>query len=282
MNSAATNALVDTGWLHEHLADSDLRVVDSTWYLPTVDREGIADYRNAHIPGAVFWDIDAICDPDSGLPHMLPDETVFADHMGRLGISNDDHVVVYDNSGMQTSPRVWWTLRAFGHRRVSVLDGGMRKWLAEDRPVAADTPAVTPARYTARLDASMVRSMQDIRGNIESRSEQVLDARSAGRFAGTEPEPRPQCRPGHIPGSLNLPSVTLVDPDTGTFRAAAELESRFAESGLNLQAPVITSCGSGVTACVLALGLHLLGKGDVAVYDGSWTEWGSSDMPVET
>ncbi len=282
MNSTATNALVDTGWLHEHLADSDLRVVDSTWYLPTVDREGIADYRNAHVPGAVFWDIDAICDPDSRLPHMLPNEAVFADHVERLGISNDDHVVVYDNSGMQTSPRVWWTLRAFGHRRVSVLDGGMRKWLAEDRPVAADTPTVTATRYTARLDATMIRSMQDIRGNIESRSEQVLDARSAGRFAGTEPEPRPQCRPGHIPGSLNLPSVTLVDPDTGTFRAAAELEARFAESGLDLRAPVITSCGSGVTACVLALGLHLLGKGDVAVYDGSWTEWGSSDMPVET
>ena len=282
MNSPDTPALVDTGWLHEHLGDSGLRIVEATWYLPTVDREGIDDYRNAHIPGAVFWDIDAICDPDSALPHMLPGEAAFADHMARLGISNDDHVVVYDNSGMQTSPRVWWTLRVFGHRRVSVLDGGMRKWRAEGRPVAADAPAVAPARYTATLDASMVRSIQDVRGNIESRSEQVLDARSAGRFAGTEPEPRPQCRPGHIPGSLNLPSATLVDPETGTFRGAAELDARFAEAGLDLRSPVITSCGSGVTACVLALGLHLLGKGDVAVYDGSWTEWGSSDMPVET
>ena len=282
MNSAATNALIDTGWLHEHLADADLRIVESTWYLPNVDREGIADYRNAHIPGAVFWDIDAICDPDSELPHMLPDQAVFANHAGRLGISNDSHVVVYDNSGMQTSPRVWWMLRAFGHRRVSVLDGGMRKWLAEDRPVSAETPTITPVHYKAKLTASMVRSMEDIRSNIESRKEQVLDARSAGRFAGTEPEPRPQCRPGHIPGSLNLPSATLVDPDTGTFRGAAELEATFAESGLDLQAPVITSCGSGITACVLAFGLHLLGKSDFAVYDGSWTEWGSGDMPVET
>lgn len=282
MNSPATTALVDTGWLHEHLGDSGLRIVEATWYLPTVDREGIDDYRSAHIPGAVFWDIDAICDPDSALPHMLPDETAFADHAGRLGISNDDHVVVYDNSGMQTSPRVWWTLRVFGHRRVSVLDGGMRKWRAEGRPVASDVPAVAPARYAAKLDASMVRSMQDVRGNIDSRSEQVLDARSAGRFAGTEPEPRPQCRPGHIPGSLNLPSATLVDPETGTFRSTAELDARFSEAGLDLQSRVITSCGSGVTACVLALGLHLLGKDDVAVYDGSWTEWGSSDMPVET
>ena len=282
MNSPDTPALVDTRWLHEHLGDSGLRIVEATWYLPTVDREGIDDYRNAHIPGAVFWDIDAICDPDSALPHMLPGEAAFADHMARLGISNDDHVVVYDNSGMQTSPRVWWTLRIFGHRRVSVLDGGMRKWRAEGRPVAADVPAVAPARYRATLDASIVRTMQDVHGNIESRSEQVLDARSAGRFAGTEPEPRPQCRPGHIPGSLNLPSATLVDPETGAFRDAAELDARFSEAGLDLQSPVITSCGSGVTACVLALGLHLLGKGDVAVYDGSWTEWGSSDMPVET
>ena len=282
MNSPDTPALVDTRWLHEHLGDPGLRIVEATWYLPTVDREGIDDYRNAHIPGAVFWDIDAICDPDSALPHMLPGEAAFADHMARLGISNDDHVVVYDNSGMQTSPRVWWTLRVFGHRRVSVLDGGMRKWRAEGRPVAADAPAVAPTRYTAKLDASMVRSIQDVRGNIESRSEQVLDARSAGRFAGTEPEPRPQCRPGHIPGSLNLPSATLVDPETGAFRGTAELDARFSEAGLDLQSPVITSCGSGVTACVLALGLHLLGKGDVAVYDGSWTEWGSSDMPVET
>lgn len=282
MNSPTMTALVDTGWLHEHLGDSGLRIVEATWYLPTVNREGIDDYRSAHIPGAVFWDIDAICDPDSALPHMLPDETAFADHAGRLGISNDDHVVVYDNSGMQTSPRVWWTLRAFGHRRVSVLDGGMRKWRAEGRPVACDVPAVAPARYAAKLDASMVRSMQDVRGNIDSRSEQVLDARSAGRFAGTEPEPRPQCRPGHIPGSLNLPSATLVDPETGTFRSTAELDARFSEAGLDLQSPVITSCGSGVTACVLALGLHLLGKDDVAVYDGSWTEWGGSDMPVET
>lgn len=275
-------ALVDTPWLADRLGDPGVRVVDATWYLPAAGRAGVEDYREGHVPGAVFWDIDAVSDPSGALPHMLPDDGVFAAHMARLGISNGHHVVVYDNSGMQTSPRVWWTLRVFGHRAVSVLDGGLRKWLAEGRPVEAGEPAVEPAAYSARRDQSMVRSLQEVAANLESRAEQVLDARSAGRFAGTEPEPRPQCRPGHIPGSLNLPSATLVDPDTATFRTGADLEGRFTAAGVDLAGPVVTSCGSGVTACVLAFGLHLLGKDDVAVYDGSWTEWGGGDMPVET
>lgn len=282
MTAPRAAALVGTSWLADRLGDPGVRVVDATWYLPTAGRAGVEDHREAHVPGAVFWDIDAVSDPSSALPHMLPGDGAFAAHMARLGISNGHHVVVYDNSGMQTSPRVWWTLRVFGHRAVSVLDGGLRKWRAEGRPVETGEPAVEPAAYSARRDPSMVRSLQEVAANLESRAEQVLDARSAGRFAGTEPEPRPRCRPGHIPGSLNLPSATLVDPATATFRTGADLEGMFAAAGVDLAAPVVTSCGSGVTACVLAFGLHLLGKDDVAVYDGSWTEWGGGDMPVET
>lgn len=282
VNPPAAGALVGTDWLERNLGEPGLRVVEATWYLPTAGREGIDDYRKRHVPGAVFWDIDVITDPDSALPHMLPGEADFSAHMSRLGIARDSRVVVYDNNGMQTSPRVWWTLRAFGHRRVSVLDGGMRKWLAEGRPVSTDTPAPAPTSYAAWLDPALVRAIEEVPADPADRTEQVLDARPAGRFAGVDPEPRPNCRPGRIPGSLNLPSATLVDPGAGTFLTGAALEARFADSGLDLGAPVVASCGSGVTACVLALGLHLLGKEDVAVYDGSWTEWGGGDRPVET
>ena len=277
-------ALVGTDWLGLRLGQPGIRIVEATWYLPTAGRQGIEDYRDGHIPGAAFWDIDAVADPDSSLPHMLPDEPGFAAHMERMGISNEDHVVVYDNVGMMTSPRVWWCLRAFGHDRVSVLDGGMLRWRAEGRPTTAETPPVAAApKYVARLDPSLVRSIGDIRDNIETGMAQILDARSAARFTGVEPEPRPECRPGHMPRSLNLPFGDLIDPETGIFRRGEDLAARFAASGLEAEKPVITSCGSGVTACVLALGLHLLGRKDVAVYDGSWSEWGSrDDTPVET
>lgn len=276
-------ALVGTDWLGLRLGRPGIRIVDATWYLPAAGRRGIEDYREGHVPGAAFWDIDAVADPDSPLPHMLPDEPGFAAHMERMGISNDDHVVVYDNVGMMTSPRAWWCLRAFGHERVSVLDGGMSKWRAEGRPIEAGAPPAAPGSYAARLDPSLVRSIGDIFDNVETGTAQILDARSAGRFAGAEPEPRPNCRSGHIPGSLNLPFGDLIDPETGAFRRGEDLAARFAASGLEAERPVVASCGSGVTACVLALGLHLLGREDVAVYDGSWSEWGSrDDTPVET
>jgi thiosulfate/3-mercaptopyruvate sulfurtransferase len=283
MPYARPDALVSTEWLAAHLDDPALRVVDATWYLPNQKRTGREDFDERRIPGAVFWDIDAIADPATDLPHMLPDAAAFAEAMGALGIGNDTRVVAYDSFGLMSAARVWWTLRHFGHDAVAVLDGGRPKWLAEGRPVERGAPR-TPAkrRFSARPRPALVRSLDDMRRNLDARGEQVLDARSAGRFNGTEPELRPQCRSGHIPASLNLPFGELLDPATKTFRPTEALEQRFAAAGVDPARPVITSCGSGITACVLALGLHLIGRDRVAVYDGSWTEWGGRrDTPVE-
>ena len=283
MSGTRIEAVVSTDWLAERIDDPDVTVVDATWHLPTVGREGRDDYAAQHIPGAVFWDIDAIADPDDPLPHMLPDPERFAADMSVLGIGDDAHVVVYDAVGMMTAPRVWWTLRHFGHDAVSVLDGGLIKWLAEDRPVESGTPTPAPARFSPRPARSDVRDVEEIRANIVTAAEQVLDARAAGRFIGVDPEPRPECRSGHIPGSLNLPFTELIDPETKTFLPAGELRKKFDTAGIDLARPVTTSCGSGVTACVLALGLHLLGHDQVAVYDGSWSEWGArQDTPIES
>lgn len=283
MPYARPDALVSTDWLAGHLDDAGVRVVDATWYLPNQKRTGREDFDERRIPGAVFWDIDAIADPATDLPHMLPNAAAFAAAMGALGIGDGMRVVVYDSFGLMSAARAWWTLRHFGHDAVAVLDGGMPKWLAESRPVERTPPrAPAPARFTAKPRPALARSLDAMRRNLDSRAEQVLDARSAGRFAGTEPELRPQCRSGHIPGSLNLPFGDLIDPATKTVRPAEALAQRFAAAGVDPARTVITSCGSGITACVLALGLHLVGRDDVAVYDGSWTEWGGRrDTPVE-
>jgi thiosulfate/3-mercaptopyruvate sulfurtransferase len=203
--------------------------------------------------------------------------------MNSLGISNDHHVVVYDSVSMMTSARVWWALRAFGHDRVSLLDGGAVKWRAEGRALSADAAEIGDTSFKAGFNPAMVRSLDDVRANLDTGAAQVLDARSVGRFAASEPEPRPECRSGHIPGSFNLPFNTLIDPATSTIRPAAELSASLAEAGIDSARPVVTTCGSGITACVLALAMHLTGKDDVAIYDGSWTEWGSrTDTPIET
>jgi len=283
MTDNAVPTLVQTEWLASQLDNPSVRIVDATWMLPNAGRKGIEDFSAGHIPGAVFWDIDAIADPASSLPHMMPDEATFERHMNSLGISNDHHVIVYDSVSMMTSARVWWALRAFGHDRVSLLDGGAVKWRAEGRALSADAAEIGDTSFKAGFNPAMVRSLDDVRANLDTGAAQVLDARSAGRFAAAEPEPRPECRSGHIPGSFNLPFNTLIDPATSTIRSAAELSASLAEAGIDSARPVVTTCGSGITACVLALAMHLTGKDDVAIYDGSWTEWGSrTDTPVET
>ena len=282
----APATLVSTEWLAAQLArpqsgGSRVRVLDGTWHMPHLERDPRREFEETHIPGAAFFDVDAIADRTTPLPHMLPSAAQFARQVGELGISNRDLVVVYDVRGVVSAARVWWTFRAMGHDRVAVLDGGLRKWTAEGRPVETGPPKVAPARFRAHLRRAIVRNLEQVRRNIGTRREQVLDARSRGRFAGTEPEPRAGLRGGHIPGSLNLPYDALYQPD-GTMLPPEGLRQAFAASGVNPARPVATTCGSGITASVLALGLHLIGHRKVAVYDGSWTEWaGHPDTPVE-
>ena len=274
--------LVTTDWLAKHLTDPDVRVVDGTWHMPQAGRDARAEFDAAHIPGAVFFDIDAIADRTTTLPHMLPSAEAFGAAVGALGVGNGHRVVVYDVRGVVSAARVWWTFRTFGHDAVAVLDGGLRKWRAEGRPVESGGTAPSRRAFTARLRPELVRDVEAMRANVASGAAQVLDARSAGRFAGTEPEPRAGLRGGHIPGSLNLPYETLYRAD-GTLKAPDELRAAITAAGVDLGRPVVTSCGSGVTASVLALALYLVGRPDAAVYDGSWSEWGArSDTPVET
>jgi len=277
-------ALVDTGWLADHLNAPDVRVVDASYYLPNEGLDPRAEYEAQHIPGAVFFDIDDIADSASPLPHMLPSPEKFSSKVRRLGLGDGVRIVVYDQRGIWSAARAWWSFRVFGHEDVAVLDGGLPKWLKEGRAVVDGPGQSQPRHFTARINTFLVRDKAQVLANIESRREQVLDARGAGRFTGESPEPRAGMRSGHIPGSRSLPFMELLDPETQTMRPAAALEERFAAAGIDLRRPVVTSCGSGVTAGVLALGLHLLGHRQVAVYDGSWSEWGlpDGDTPIET
>jgi thiosulfate/3-mercaptopyruvate sulfurtransferase len=276
-------ALVSTEWLAGRLNHSDLRIIDATYHLPNLKRDARAEYAAAHIPGAVFFDVDAIADRSIPLPHMLPPPTDFAAAVGALGIGDDTFVVAYDSYGLMSAARAWWMFRAFGYDRVAILDGGLPKWKAEGRPLEGKPVTPTPRTFTPHFRPRVLRRKGDILENLKTKSEQVLDARSAGRFRGTDPEPRAGLRSGHIPASLNVPYNSLLDPKTQTVLPADALRARFAAAKVDFSKPVVTSCGSGVTACVLAFGLHLIGVPHVAVYDGSWAEWGSSgETPVET
>ncbi|HUR94194.1 MAG TPA: 3-mercaptopyruvate sulfurtransferase [Gemmatimonadales bacterium] len=276
-------ALVSTEWLAAHLGAARLRVLDASWYLPTSGRDPAAEYSAGHIPGALFFDLDATSDATSPLPHMLPTASDFAQRMGALGLSDEDDIVVYDGSGANISAaRAWWMFRIFGHPRVALLDGGMGKWRRERRAVETGRVLSAPGRFTARLDPADVRDLEAVRGLLSNPAEQILDARPAGRFAGTEPEPRAGLRGGHIPGSRSFPYPDLVGAD-GTLLPPDELRRRFAAAGIDLSRPIVTTCGSGTSACALVFALHVLGHDHVAVYDGSWTEWGGrEDTPVET
>ncbi|SMD14658.1 3-mercaptopyruvate sulfurtransferase [Rhizobium sp. RU36D] len=275
--------LVSTSWLAEHLGEQSLVLLDGSYKLPGVTPTARADYEQRHIRGARFFDIDQIADTSSPLPHMLPDTQALEGLAGRLGLSNDSVVVVYDGAGLMSAGRVWWSLRTFGHDKVAILDGGLRKWLAEQRPVTADIPAVVPATFRARFNAAAVRSKAQVAGNLATADEQLIDTRSAARFAGEESEVRPGLRPGHIPHSLNLPFQEISSPETGEVKPGSAIRKAFETAGLDLARPVVATCGSGVTAGALAFGLHLLGKTNVAIYDGSWSEWGlPGETPVET
>jgi thiosulfate/3-mercaptopyruvate sulfurtransferase len=277
--TAADDPLVSTDWLAAQLGDPRIKIIDASYKMPGVTPLPADDFLAAHIPGAVFFDVNAIADRNDPRPHMYPNAEQFARDVGALGISCDDTVVAYDAGGWVAAPRAWWMFLSFGHPNVKVLDGGLQKWKAEGRPVESGAVTPKPAKFPAKLDPGFVRSKQQLLGNIETKKEQVVDARPRPRFEGTVTEPWPGRRSGHIPGSRNVPYAELFDAKTGAMKPLEELRKAFSGAGVDLAKPIVTSCGSGVSALVLTLALYRLGVRGSALYDGSWAEWGLPDGP---
>ena len=275
---ATNDPLVSTEWLAAHLNDPGVKVIDASFKMPGVLPLPKDDYLASHIPGAVFFDVDAVSDHSNPLPHMFPSAEQFGRDVGGLGIGNDDTVVLYDSGGWVAAPRVWWMFLSFG-KEVRILNGGLKKWIAEGRKVEKGEVTPKPATFKAAFDARRTRSMQQLEANLASRAEQVIDARANERYQGKVAEPRPGLRSGHIPGSLSLPYNNLFDAATGTMKSLDDLRTAFSGAGVKLEAPIVTSCGSGVSAAVLTLALYRLGVENPALYDGSWTEWGAADGP---
>lgn len=275
-------ALVSTDWLVDHLSAPDLRLFDASWYLPDAGRNARLEYEDLHIPGARFFDIDEIADLRTGLPHTVPPVEKFMSRMRALGVGDGHQVVVYDGAGLFSAARVWWMLRLMGHKDVAVLDGGLPKWQAEGHPVTDRPPTIRDRHMTVTRQNQMIRDVTQVARAAKLRDHEIIDARAAERFRGDAPEPREGLRAGHIPGSRNVPFTTLLNDD-GTMKPPEALKMVFEKAGVDLSKPAITTCGSGVTAAILALALTRIGKEDHAVYDGSWSEWGMyPDLPIET
>ncbi|KZL28601.1 3-mercaptopyruvate sulfurtransferase [Pseudovibrio sp. WM33] len=270
----AQDPIVSTSWLKDHLDAPDVVIIDASWFLPAMERDAKKEYEQEHIPGALFMDIDDVSDQNSPLPHMMPEPHVFSSKMRKMGIGDGQTIVVYDGMGIFSAARVWWMFRAFGVKSVFVLDGGLPAWKEEGYPISDEVPARMERHFTAMLNNDMLRNLNEVQNALETSSHLVLDARAPERFKGLAPEPREGVRAGHMPGALNLPFGLLLND--GKLRSKEDLQNIFAQAGVDASTPVITSCGSGVTAAVITLALEQVGFTKNALYDGSWTEWGSS------